>query len=120
MDYKTYLAKIVALTKRVSKPETQSSYPASINSPARRALYDNLKDRAVHESPAAYRGYPPEDVTVQLAIDVDAAIRNVKKAGWRDTKFKKKEVRIAIKSVLGDDDGLVDAIFEIVKNQRDY
>ena len=32
MDYKAYLAKIVELTKQVSKPESQSSYPATINS----------------------------------------------------------------------------------------
>ena len=102
MDYKVYLAKIVELTKKVSKPETQSSYPRSINSPARRALFDNL------------------DQNEELAAQVDTAIRDVKKAGWRGNRFKKREVRIAIKSVLGDDDGLVDAIFEIVKNQRDY
>ncbi len=102
MDYKAYLAKIVELTKKVSKPETQSSYPASINSPARRALFDNLEQKE------------------ELAVQVDTAIQNVKKAGWRGNRFKEREVRIAIKSVLGNDDGLVDAIFEIVKNQRGY
>jgi type I restriction enzyme R subunit len=101
MDYKTYLAKIVGLTKKVSKPETQSSYPTSVNSPALRAPYDNL-----HQDEAA-------------AIRVDTAIRNVKKAGWRGNRFKEREIRIAIKLVLGDDD-LVDHIFEIAKNQRDY
>ena len=42
MDYKEYLAKIVDLTVKVSKPETQSSYPASINTTALRSLFDNL------------------------------------------------------------------------------
>ncbi len=55
-----------------------------------------------------------------MAVDVDRGIRNVKKASWRGNKFKEKEVRIAIKSVLGGDAELVDSIFEIVKNQRDY
>ena len=102
MDYKAYLAKIVEFTKNVSKPETQTSYPASINSPARRALFDNLNQNE------------------ELATQVDLAIRNVKKEGWRGNLFKKREVRSAIKSVLGGDDDLVDNIFEIVKNQRDY
>ncbi len=101
MDYKAYLAKIVELTKKVGKPEIESSYPTSINSPARRALFDNLDQNEV------------------LAAQVDKAIRNVKKAGWRGNRFKKREVRIAIKSVL-EDDSLVDTIFEIVENQRDY
>ena len=51
---------------------------------------------------------------------MDTGIRNVKKADWRGNRFKEREVRNAIKSILGDDHGLVDAIFEIVKNQRDY
>jgi type I restriction enzyme R subunit len=101
-DYKAYLAKIVDLARKVSKPETQSSYPATINSPAKRALYDNLDEK--------------ED----LAVQVDTAIRNVKKADWRNNRFKKLEVRFAIKAILEDDEGLVDTIFEIVVKQRDY
>lgn len=102
MDYKAYLAKLIELTKKVSKPETESSYPLAINSSARRALFDNLgREEGV-------------------AVRVDEAIRNVKKAGWRGNRFKEREVRIAIKSVLGDDDVLVDSTFEIVKNQREY
>jgi type I restriction enzyme R subunit len=103
-DYKAYLAKIVDLARKVSKPETQSSYPATINSSARRALYDNL------------------DQNEDLAVQIDTAIRNVKKADWRSgtNRFKKLEVRFAIKAILGDDEGLVDKIFEIAVNQRDY
>ena len=101
-DYREYLAKLVELTKKVCRPETESSYPPDINTSARRALFDNLGRE--------------EDI----AVRVDMAIWNVKKAGWRGNRFKEREVRIAIKSVLGDDDTLVDPIFEIVKNQRDY
>ena len=39
----------------------------------------------------------------------------MKKANWRDNKFKEREVRLAIKSILGDDEAGVDSIFEIVK-----
>ena len=51
---------------------------------------------------------------------MDTAIRNVKKADFRGNRFKEREVRNAIQSILSDDGSLVDAIFEIVKNQRDY
>lgn len=102
LDYKLYLAKIVELTKKVANPETQSTYPVSINRPALRALYDNL------------------DENEELATNVDAAILNVKKAGWRGNRFKEREVRLAIKEVLGDDDTLVNTVFELVMNQRDY
>ena len=102
LDYKAYLAKIVELTKKVRQPETQAAYPASVNGPARRALFDNL------------------DGDEALAIEVDTAIRDVKKDGWRGNKFKEREVRSAVKAALGDNDDRVDAIFEIVKNQREY
>ena len=54
------------------------------------------------------------------AIAVDDAIRRIKKADWRGNRFKEREVRNAITSELGDDPGLIEKIFELVKNQRDY
>ena len=119
MDYKSYLAKIVELTKKVSKPV--QPYPISINSPARRALYDNLKDveGLAVQNRQDWVADSTGDVREAAALAVDRAIFNVKKAGWRGHRFKEREVRIAIKSVLGDDD-LVDNIFAIVKAQRDY
>lgn len=91
------MAKIFELTKQVKKPETKQAYPATINSPGLRSLYDNL--------------VRDEDVAVKVGTAV-------KKAGWRGHKFKDREVRSAIKSVLGGDDGLVDSIFEIVKEPK--
>ncbi|MGB7988378.1 MAG: HsdR family type I site-specific deoxyribonuclease [Candidatus Methylophosphatis roskildensis] len=121
LDYKAYLAQIVDLTKRVSEPETQD-YPLAINSPARRALYDNLKgvtdlNRTI--TPANVVADLPRDDAQTAALAVDDAIRAVKKADWRGNRFKEREVRNAIKAVLGDD-AIVDRIFEIVKAQRDY
>jgi type I restriction enzyme R subunit len=76
--------------------------PLRINTPARRALFDNL------------------DHNEDIAIRVDTAIRDVKKDDWRGMRAKRIEVRNAIKSVLLEDDDLVDAIYKIVENQRDY
>ncbi len=100
LDYKAYLAKVVELTRQVKKPETQAAYPGAISNHGLRSLYDNLG----HDADAA--------------IKVDAAVRNVKKADWRGHRVREKEVRIAIKSVLGGDDSLVDSIFEIVKEPK--
>lgn len=121
LNYKVYLAKIVELTRKVKKPETQSVYPAMINRPGLRSLYDNLKDVAtvVPGKPAPYNeAFSSDETAAQLAVDVDRAVRNIKKAGWRGNKFKEKEVRIAIRSVLGGNDGLVDTIFDIVKEPK--
>jgi type I restriction enzyme R subunit len=122
MDYKTYLAKVVELTQKAKNPGTQPIYPAAINRPALQALYDNLSDEALAacEPPPVYGPAASGDDRTDRAMALDQSIRNVKKANWRGNKFKEKEIRIAIKSVLGDDDRLVDAIFGIVTHQNEY
>ena len=121
IDYKAYLEKIGALTKRVSRQESEQ-YSHAINSPVRRALYDNLKDIPGLE--ALIRTLDkvadtPADVAEAAALAVDDAVRAVKKADWRGNRFKEREVRRAIKDVL-QDDALVDKVFEIVNAQHAY
>ena len=124
IDYKTYLAKIVELTRKVAKPETQDTYPTSIKNAALRALFDNLEEpqaSAVREPPPPHYGTKPTVKTREMkALALDREIRRVKKADWRGNTFKEREVRNAIKSELRDDEELANTIFEIVRNQRDY
>jgi type I restriction enzyme, R subunit len=122
LDYKEYLAKIVELTKKVSRPEGQGTYPLNLDSLAKRALYDNLKDVSELTScltPSLQVAESPENAAEAAAVALDDTIQKVKKAGWRGNRFKEREVRNAIRSVIADE-GLVDKIFEIVKAQRDY
>lgn len=101
IEYEKYLAKLVALTKQAKNPATGAKYPDSVNTPAKRALYDNLgKDEG-------------------LAIKVDDAVRTTKKDGWRGNKVKEREVLYAVLAVLPDETR-AKSIFELVKNQRDY
>ena len=101
LEYEQYLAEMIALAEKVQKPEGSADYPKTLNTGAKRALYDNLgKD---------------EDV----ALAVDYAVLSSKKDGWRGHKVKQKEVRYAVKRVLNDDQ-LTDEIFELVKNQSEY
>ena len=123
VDYKKYLARVVELTKMVSKPEIQSSYPPSINTRALRSLFDNLTSSptpAVHDTPAPSGNEACSDSREAMAVALDRAIRRVKKADWRGNRFKEREVRNAIKSEVGDDVSLVDTMFDIVKAQSDY
>ncbi len=102
INYKKYLEKIVALTKKITKPETSSAYPKTLNSKAKRALFDNLNRDE------------------KLAIELDEEITRTKKDDWRGNKLKEREVRNAIKKVLGKDGEELDRVFELVKNQNDY
>ena len=119
IDYKEYLAQIVDLTRKTSRPETQASYPANINTPALRALFDNL----VVLVPTAREPLdtePPVDVREAKALALDSAVRQVKKADWRGNRLKEREIRNAIHAELGGNESLVNAIFEIVKAQSEY
>ncbi len=122
IEYKKYLARIVELTKEATHPKT-TRYPYAINSAARRALYDNLKEHAYKLEEQLLKNKAADtaaDTAETIALALDDAICSVKKADWRGNKFKEREVRNAIKSVLGDHEDLVEEFFEIVKAQHDY
>ena len=124
VSYRAYLARIVDLTRKIGRPETQGSYPARINSPALRALFDNLEEVQAstwrERASGNYGTGTEQDIRQGMALSLDRAVREVKKADWRGNRFKEREVRNEIKSVLGNADDLVEKVFEIVKAQRDY
>lgn len=101
LDYAKYLQKIIKLTKRITKPSTTDEYPSSLNTKAKRALYDNLGKNE------------------QLAIAMDETIKYHKQADFRGHPLKEKKIKIAIKHILPEGYE-VDEIFEIVKNQDEY
>jgi type I restriction enzyme, R subunit len=102
LDYAQYLEKIVALARQVINLTTGSSYPSTLGSAAKRALYDNLgHDEA-------------------LALAVDHAVRQKAQDDWRNNPAKVKQVKFAIKAVLDDDETLTETILELVKHQHEY
>ncbi|MCY3746818.1 MAG: type I restriction endonuclease subunit R [Acidobacteria bacterium] len=127
LDYEEYLAKITELAKKVANPAEDSSYPATINTSLLRALFDALEEEPalmVREPPAPYGKVPPPDSRERRALDLDKAIRKVKKADWRGNVLKEREVRNAIHTTLVGyygrvDDAYVKRMFELVKAQQD-
>ncbi len=101
LEYEAYLQQIVDLTRKVKKPQGGTDHPATIQTGAQHALYDNLEQ---NES---------------LTLVLDAAVRKVKQDGWRGNRLREKEVKLAVKKLLPEEFDL-DAIFELIKNQRDY
>ena len=99
--YEQYLASIVELAKQVQNPTSGMAYPKSLNTRAKRALYNNLGNNE------------------QLAVNLDAVIQQTKKDGWRGNKIKERELRYAIRAVL-QDETLTNKILEIVKHQDEY
>ena len=101
LEYEQYLAEMIALAVKVQMPSGGKDYPSTINTGAKRALYDNLNKNN------------------DTALAVDYAVLTSKKDGWRGHKVKEKEVRNAIRRVLIDEK-LTEDIFDLVKNQSDY
>lgn len=101
LSYADYLDKIVEMAKRVHSPEVGGSYPSGIDTPAKRALFDNLSGDEV------------------LATAIDDDVRRSKKADWRGNMFKEREVRRAIGRHISDP-ALVDRIFNLVHKQHEY
>jgi len=106
LEYEKYLQKIIELSRKVKKPNTTHDYPTTINTNAKRALFDNLGRNET------------------MADEMDNKIRSTKKDGWRDHPQKLKAVRNAITEVLKAyniiDDKDIHRIFDLAKNQSDY
>jgi type I restriction enzyme R subunit len=118
LEYAEYLRQIVALTKKVKNPETGGTYPERMNTPGKRALYDNLGGDE------------------NLASAVHQAVHDSRQDDWRNHRVKVVKVRHAIKAALmaqegertatypqgaGENfDAKVERIIELVGNQSEY
>lgn len=105
LEYEKYLKEIITASRKVMKPETASEYPPSMNTGAKRALYDNLGKN--------------ED----LAKKLDDKIIKTKKDGWRDNIQKTKAVKYAIAEKLKEHhikEPDAEYILNIVRSQREY
>lgn len=105
LEYEKYLQKIIAASRKVMKPETATEYPVSLNTNAKRALYDNLGSNEA------------------LANEIDAKIMKTKKDGWRDNIQKTKAVKYVIEETLKRhriEHPAPEYVLNIVRKQQDY
>ena len=94
------MKRVVELTKLVRGDEKESNYPKTIDTKAKKAIYDNLGRN--------------EDLT----NSIDAVIRNTKKDGWRGNRIKEREVKNALREFVQESD--LERVFELIKNQDEY
>jgi type I restriction enzyme R subunit len=100
--YREYLKQIVDLSKKVKNPMDES-VGAEINTPAKRAIYDNFGQ------------------DVQKAVMVHEAIISSRQADWRGNKLKERAIKIEIRKVLPEiTDEDMKNLIEIIKNQHEY
>jgi type I restriction enzyme R subunit len=105
LDYKDYLGKLLEQAAQLGKGEgTGTVYPDWANNGARRALVDF---------------FIPE---LNLAIEIDSAVRHSKPDSWVGNAIKEKKVKRAIVKVLPQDFDVIrlDELFELVKARHEY
>lgn len=105
LRYEEYLKDIISLTKKIKKPESVSNYPSVINSPAKRALYDNINRDE------------------NFVVELDEAIKKTKKDNWRGNPIKERAIKIAVAEILNKyniNHPDIDTIFNLVRNQSEY
>jgi len=103
IEYKEYLAQLIALSKKVKNPGDSEQYPSSVDTRGKQALFDNLgRDE-------------------EKASAVHNAIVNSRSDNWRGHILKERKIKIALKKALPDssDNDLKD-LFEIIKNHNEY
>ena len=100
IEYEEYLKRIAEPVKRVEAGHAGDA-PQEIDTPARRALYNNLsQDR-------------------DLALKIDHAVQQNRPDSWRGVQAREMVIKRAIYDVLRNEDE-VERIFLIVKQQREY
>ncbi|MBL7683830.1 MAG: HsdR family type I site-specific deoxyribonuclease [Flavipsychrobacter sp.] len=105
ITYEEYLKKIEELAKDI-QPKRSNNYPDSIDSQAKRALYDNLGSNEV------------------LAAELFDKINIVRPDNWVGSAIKEKVVRNAIREILHNhgitDEAEVTRVFELATNQTEF
>lgn len=100
INYAQYLQKIADLAKAVNEG-TDSNTPEGLDTPAKRALYNNL----AHNE--------------ELALEIDAKIKHVRPDGWKGIHAKEQVIKQGLYELLNDVRE-VERIFPIVKAQAEY
>ncbi|MEL7024211.1 MAG: HsdR family type I site-specific deoxyribonuclease [Pseudomonadota bacterium] len=123
--YEEYLQQIADLAKKVETGQSDDT-PTSLDSPGKRALYNNLKSlfatpnssSGVAEAPGDYVG--EGDPALDLALAIHAKVKDVRPDGWRGIQARENVIKRAMLPLLDNDVDEVERIFLIIKAQKEY
>jgi type I restriction enzyme R subunit len=100
IEYEEYLRRIAELAKKVEAGQAGEA-PAQLDTPGKRALYNNLGQNE------------------ELALRIDATIKQVRPDSWRGVETREREIKRALYGVL-QNEAEVERVFLIVKAQAEY
>ena len=101
IDYEEFLKRVGELAKSV-QTGTAKETPAKLDTPGRRALYNNLgKDET-------------------LALKIDEAVRRVRPNAWRGNQAKENVIKAKLLPLLNNDPTEVERIFLIIRAHAEF
>jgi type I restriction enzyme, R subunit len=122
LEYEAYLQRVAELIHQLDSGHTDDT-PATLDTPGRRALYNNLIDLSAqpaeptHESNAAYTVAPLD--AVELALRIDQAVKQARPDHWRGDPPRESVIKEAMYGILGDEQE-VERLFQIIFKQTEY
>ncbi|HBP86146.1 MAG TPA: restriction endonuclease subunit R [Nitrospiraceae bacterium] len=122
--YEEYLSRIAKLANRVEAGQAED-LPVQLNTPGRRALYNNLRQgrtslgnaNAAETSPSYGNG--THDPVLELAIKIDETVKRTRPDGWRGVQARERVIKSALYGIL-QCEAEVERIFLIIKQQKEY
>jgi type I restriction enzyme R subunit len=119
IEYEEYLRRIGEVAVNVQKGHSDET-PGQLNTPGKRALYNNLKKSSALTMADEAGIYLVEgDTALTQALEIDAAVRKVRPDGWRGVQAREQVIKAALFSILKDR-GEVERIFTIIMAQTEY
>lgn len=115
LDYATYLRQIADLAKRVQSGKADNT-PPQLNTPGVRAIYNNLAASDVDDA----QGGGSDQARLTLALAIHDTVRRVRPDDWRGVNARELQIKAAISPLLNDDEGEVERIFTIIRQQGEY
>ena len=122
VEYEKYLKLIAELAKQVAAGQADDTPNALKQSPALRALYNNLKPTVEKPLGTAERREHyilPDDPILQLVLQIDATVKQCRPDDWRGVHAREQVIKRALYGILNDV-AEVERIFLIIEKQKEY
>ena len=120
IEYEEYLKRMGELTNKVEVGHSDET-PQQLNTPGKRALYNNLKKPQANDQLAEDAGvyHVDGDPALTTALEIDTAIKKSRPDGWRGVQAREQVIKAALFNILKDRDE-VERIFKIIFQQHEY
>lgn len=121
IDYEEYLKRVADIAAKVQAGQSEET-PSQLDTPGKRALYNNLKGLASQtDASGALTKEPPAGFvnSLDLALKIDETVRLVRPDNWRGVQTRERVIKAALFELLNDFDE-VERLFSIIKAQKEY